>query len=171
MSKTISEYKAKAIAEAFCVNGFSKTAALETVGYSKAYSRTTSAHKTIFNNDNVRIEIDKIMARNADIVDVEVSEIIKGLRRNAFPSGDEKINPSDRNRALELLGKYKLMFTDKFSLEQTEQDKELTERGKIEAKILASICLHQKAAISEEVRKRCAEQGVEYDSPTHRERG
>ena len=146
------------------MNGFSKTAALETVGYSKAYSRTTSAHKTIFNNDNVRIEIDKIMARNADIVDVEVSEIIKGLSRNAFPSGDEKINPSDRNRALELLGKYKLMFTDKFSLEQTEQDRKLTEQSKIECEILADIRLHQGAAISEEVKKRCAERGISYDS-------
>ena len=73
------------------------------------------------------------------VCDVEVEEIIRGLREIAFPSGDTKVNNSDRNRALELLGKYKSIFSERFIFGEDEQTMELNENQKIEAEVLVEL--------------------------------
>ncbi len=138
MPKKLTQELAVLIAEKFLTNGFNRSKALKEVGYGKAYSVGTKAHK-LFENPLIKDAMAKIMARNADAVDVQVSEIVRGFREIAFPSDGTKVLNSDRNTALAGLAKYKNMFIDRFSFEQTQQDEKLTESQKLEAKILAAL--------------------------------
>ena len=140
MARSITQDKARAIAQAYCTNGFHKKDALLSVGYKEPFSKSTVGSR-IFDKPIVRAEIDQIMERNAEVVDVEIEEIVRGLREIAFPEPDEHVNNSDRNRALELLGKFKSMFSDRLTLGETEQQRELNENETREAKILASLRL------------------------------
>ncbi len=126
MSRNISPDKAAALARAYTTNGWCKKKALVTAGYPEKYAKTSNAGK-IFDNPVVRAEINNIVVRCDELVDVEISEIIQGLRMIAFPAEDVKVNNSDRNRALELLGKYKSMFADRYIFGIDEQERELSE--------------------------------------------
>lgn len=156
MAKTLTKEKAAALAAEYVCNGFNKGEALRAVGYSKAYSKST-AGCNLFDTELVRAEIAKIVSRNQDAVDVTVSEIIQGLRETAFPADGVKVNNSDRNRALELLGKFKSMFSDRVLIGGLdEQQKELTHTEKIECKVLASLRLKYGDEIRAEVERRLA---------------
>lgn len=133
MSQHINQEKAVAIASRYVTNGFHKSEALIYVGYSPAYAKTSAASR-VFSNPVVKAEVDKIMTRNAEIVDVEVSEIIRGLRLKAFPSGDSPVRDSDNIRALELLGKYLVMFGEQSTTVEKVEAKALTEVQVKEAK-------------------------------------
>ena len=138
MPKTLTQELAVLIAEKFLTNGFNRSKALKEVGYSKSYSVGSKAHR-LFDNPLIKDAMAKIMARNADAVDVQVSEIVRGLREIAFPSDDTKVLNSDRNTALASLAKYKNMFIDRFSFEQDAQDEKISESQRLEAKILAAL--------------------------------
>ena len=139
----MSQEKAQFIAEQFCCNGFHKSTALVDAGYSPAYAKTSAGSK-VFENAVVKAEIDRIMQRNADICDVEVDEIVRGLRLKAFPPDGHKVRDSDNIRALELLGKFKLMFAERLMLGvENPQQRELDESQKVEAKKIAAIRLGQ----------------------------
>jgi len=92
------------------VKDWNATQAAFRAGYSPktAYSQG----QRLLKNVEVRAEIDKTSADIADQNDVEAREIIAGLRRIAFAPEGARVSNSDRLRALELLGKYKAMFTD-----------------------------------------------------------
>ena len=100
--------------KAFCreyVKDWNATQAAIRTGYSPkiAYSQGQRLLKDV----EARTEIDRLSADIAAQNDVELGEIISGLRAIAFAPEDALVNNSDRLRALELLGKYKAMFTDK----------------------------------------------------------
>jgi hypothetical protein len=157
MARTLTKEKAAALAAEYVCNGFHKGQALRSVGYSKAYSETTNGCK-LFDHELVRAEMAKIVNRNKDAVDVTVSEIIQGLRETAFPAEGVKVNNSDRNRALELLGKFKSMFSDRLILGADQQERELAENEKIECEVLAEIRNRYGDRIKAEVERRMAPQ-------------
>ncbi|MHC4690634.1 MAG: hypothetical protein ACYS5F_13505 [Planctomycetota bacterium] len=79
------------------------------------------AHKLVGNS---RVK-EAIEARRQEIsrkADVEISEIVAELRSIAFTDGSR----TDKLRALELLGRYKAMFTDRFQ-NTTESHAQLTD--------------------------------------------
>jgi phage terminase small subunit len=126
------------------VKDWNATQAAQRAGYSAktAYSQG----QRLLKNVEVRAEIDRLSTDIADHNDVEVKEIIGGLRSIAFAPEDARVNNSDRLRALELLGKYKAMFTDRTLTEDVEKARELTEREKEEVAAIARIRLHEMAA-------------------------
>ena len=136
MGRSITKEKARLIAQKYCASGFNKQKTLIDCGYSMKYSKSTIGHK-LFDRPIVRTEIDAILDSNAAIVDVQIEEIIRGLREIAFPSEGVKVNNSDRNRALELLGRYKDMFSDRLYIGSNEQQRKLSETEQREAKLLA----------------------------------
>ena len=139
MPKTITQDRARAIAEAYCTNGFHKKDALLAVGYKEPFSKSSTGSR-MFDKPIIRAEIDAIMARNAEVCDVEVGEIIGGLRSIAFPSGDERVAHGDRTRALQLLGQFRSIFNQGDALPGgDEQEKELSESQKIEAEVLLEL--------------------------------
>ncbi|HUW18642.1 MAG TPA: terminase small subunit [Sedimentisphaerales bacterium] len=100
--------------KAFCreyIKDWNATKAAKRTGYSPktAYSQG----QRLLKNVEVRAEIDRLSADITVENKVEVKEIISGLKAIAFASDDARVNNSDRLRALELLGKYKNIFTER----------------------------------------------------------
>jgi phage terminase small subunit len=113
------------------VKDWNATQAAQRAGYSAktAYSQG----QRLLKNVEVRAEIDRLSADIADQNDVKVREIIGGLRRIAFAPEDARVSNSDRLRALELLGKYKAMFTDSTNITDTVKQRELDAAEQAEA--------------------------------------
>ncbi len=94
----------------YCASGFkSALQSMLNAGYSKTYAQTHAKPMLENVSDYLTSKTRSIAAKH----DVEVSEIIEGLRSIAFDDTTEKVNTGDRIRSLELLGKYKAMFVDK----------------------------------------------------------
>ncbi len=153
MPRKLTKEMAILIAEKFLTNGLNRNKALQDVGYSKAYSIGTKAHR-LFDNPLIKDAMADILARNSDAVDVQVSEIVRGLREIAFPADGTKVLNSDRNTALSILAKYKNMFVERFSFEDTRQERNMTETDKLEAKILAALRMKFGDAIRDEILSR-----------------
>lgn len=100
--------------QAFCreyIKDFNATQAAIRAGYSKktAYSQGQRLLKNVV----VKVEIGRLLAEIEAVSTVEIAEIVQELRKLAF-SGTSYLNNTDKLRALELLGRYKAMFTDKY---------------------------------------------------------
>ena len=101
---------------------FNATQAAIRAGYS-ANSAGVIAHR-LLKNPRVAREIEKRRGEIEEKTDVQIGEIVKELRQLAF--GGRKATNTERLRALELLGKYKCMYTDKTEVKHgvAEQSKE-----------------------------------------------
>lgn len=110
MANKFTKEKAQAIAAAYCVNGFYKIPALIQAGCSPGYANGRGLK--LFDKAWVKDAITVIMERNAAKVDVEIGEIVQGLRKIAFPPEGVHCNNSDIIRALFHLGNYKGMFKE-----------------------------------------------------------
>ena len=116
--------KQKVFVEEYCNNGWNATKAALAAGYA-ASSAKLSGHNNI-TKYNV---IQAIEAKKGEIskkIDVTTDEIIAQLRTIAF---DTKANKGDILRALELLGKYKGMFTDKGTGQDVKIYLDMSEKG------------------------------------------
>ena len=102
--------KQKAFIEELPKNQWNGTQAAIAAGYS-AKSAGVMAHR-LLKNPAIAKELDKRTAEIVERTDVEVGEVIAELRKYAFDRGHKATN-SERLKALELLGKYKAMFTDR----------------------------------------------------------
>ena len=111
--------KQKAFIEALPKNQWNGAAIA--AGYSEK-SAGVMAHR-LLKNPQIAEELERCTAEIVQKTDVEVGEIIVALREIAF--GGRATN-SERLRALDLLGRYKAMFTDKLLAERTEQQRELS---------------------------------------------
>ncbi|RLC75188.1 MAG: hypothetical protein DRJ03_30645 [Chloroflexi bacterium] len=137
----LSKDKARRIATEYCRSGCKKAETLLNLGYTKSFANSSSG-RLLFDKPVIRTEIEKIMRRNENKVDVEISEIIQGLREIAFPDEGVQVNNSDRNRALELLGKYKCIWTDRIDIQDySDQAIELSESQRLAAKEIARLAL------------------------------
>lgn len=146
MPSRLTDERAQAIAQNYCTNGFNKTQALKTIKdeagnqfYSDSYCNSLG-HK-LYNNIKVKAEIEQLQALQAEKVDVEVSEIVQALRIIAF---DPLAGKTDRLRALELLGRYKAMFTDRLAqtgpgINITVKARDKAQDGSIDPKTLATV--------------------------------
>jgi len=131
--------KQKAFIEALPLNGWNGTRSAIEAGYSPK-SAGVMAHR-LLNNPKITKELEKRMAEIAEKTDVEVAEIVAALRKFAF--GGKKATNTEQLKALELLGKFKAMFTDRIETEQTEQVSKLTGRRREQAERLAELMLRE----------------------------
>jgi phage terminase small subunit len=127
------------------VKDWNATQAAIRAGYSlkTAYSQG----QRLLKNVEVRAEIDRLSADIADQNDVEVREIIVGLRRIAFAPEGPQVNNSDRLRALELLGKYKAMFTD-VQIQEPERKQRIDRNMAELARVIASKVITSKPLLA-----------------------
>jgi phage terminase small subunit len=125
------------------VKDYNATQAAIRAGYATKYA-DRQAHKLV---ENSRVK-EAIEARRQEIsrkADVEICEIVAELRSIAFTD----CSRTDKLRALELLGRYKAMFTDRFQ-NTTENHAQLTDEEKEQLRELAAeltkpkIKLHKK---------------------------
>jgi phage terminase small subunit len=131
--------KQKAFIEALPVNQWNGTKAAIEAGYSPK-SAGVMAHR-LLKNPKIAEELEKRMGEIAEKTDVEIAEIVVALRKFAF--GGKKATNTEQLKALELLGKFKGMYTDRLQTEQTEQRWELTEREREQAKRIAEVLLRE----------------------------
>ena len=106
--------KQKAFIEEVPKNQWNGTKAAIAAGYSEK-SAGVMAHR-LLKNPKIIAELEKRTAEIAEKTDVEVAEIVAALCKFAF--GGKKATNIEQLKALELLGKYKAMFTDKLLSEQ-----------------------------------------------------
>jgi phage terminase small subunit len=131
--------KQKAFKEELPKNQWNGTKAAIAAGYSKK-SAGVMAHR-LLKNPKIAEELEKRMGEIAEKTDVEIAEIVAALRKFAF--GGKKATNTEQLKALELLGKFKAMFTDRIETEQTEQVRELTEREKEQANRIAKVIIRE----------------------------
>lgn len=77
------------------------------------FAHPTVAASKLMKNKRISAEINRRLDQIDEKMDVDLEEIIQGLRKIAFAPQTVHVNNSDRLRALELLGKYKRAWTDK----------------------------------------------------------
>jgi phage terminase small subunit len=130
--------KQKAFIEELPKNQWNGTKAAIAAGYS-AKNAGVMAHR-LLKNPKIAEELAKRTAEIVSKTDVEVGEIIAALCTIAF--GGRATN-SDRLRALDLLGRYKGIFSEKRIIETVERQRELTEAEEEEARRLAAIRLRE----------------------------
>jgi hypothetical protein len=126
MANRITQAKAKSIAAEYILTGYDKRKTLLNCGYKEGYVNSKGL-QNVFNNDLVKKEIEHLSKKTEIKTDVTIEEIVKELKSLAFLTAD--INKSDKLKALELLGKYKAMFTDK-SIVSNELPPALEQREK-----------------------------------------
>lgn len=123
-------------------NGFNATLAAKLAKYKGDDNTLAATGSRLLRIDKVQAEISRLLADNEELSTVEVEEIVAELRKLAFATA--KLNNTDKLRALELLGRYKAMFTDKYQdTGLQERQRQLTEAEQAEAKRIAQIRLRQ----------------------------
>jgi len=130
--------------QAFCreyVKDWNGKEAAIRAGYAPKYA-DRQAYRLV-ENSRVKAEIGRLLAEIEQVSTVEVAEIVQELRRLAFIK-PQASNNTDKLRALELLGRYKAMFTDKV-VTATDEQRTLTETEQAEARRLADIRLRETA--------------------------
>lgn len=123
--------------QAFCreyIKDFNATQAAKRAGYSEktAYSQG----QRLLKKAEAKAEIIGLLAEIKAVDTVEVAEIIAELRKLAF-SGVSFLNNADKLRALELLGRYKAMFTDKYQDTSQQEQPALTPEEQERYKLIA----------------------------------
>ena len=110
--------KQKSFIEQLPLNQWNGTQAAIAAGYS-AKSAGVMAHR-LLKNPAIAKELDRRTAEIVERTDVEVGEVIAELRKYAFDR-EYKATNSERLKALELLGKYKIMFTERKVVEDERE--------------------------------------------------
>jgi len=138
--------KQKAFVEELPKNQWNGTKAAIAAGYSEKSGGVMACR--LLKNPRVAAEIDKVKERYQKELehetDITISEIVKRLNR-VYHEAIDKGRYSDANKALELLGKYKAMFTDRH-VNETAEVRKLTEREQEEARRITNILLLEKRA-------------------------
>lgn len=101
----------KRFAETYVSNGFDMTAAAIKAGYSE--KNASSIASRVIRRSQVKAFIDSLCEQVTEKASVDSAEVIRELRKIAFAPVSERINTGDRLRALELLGKYLCLFSDR----------------------------------------------------------
>ena len=114
--------KQKAFIEELPKNQWNGTKAALAAGYSKNSAGVMACR--LLRNPRISEELEKRTTEIVQKTDVEVGEIIVALREIAFGS---RATNTERFRALDLLGRYKAMFTDRKIIEDSQMQQELTE--------------------------------------------
>jgi hypothetical protein len=126
--------KQKAFIEELPKNQWNGTRAAISAGYSPK-SAGVMAHR-LLKNPRIAEELEKRTAEIVNKTDVEVGEIISALCTIAF--GGRATN-SEKLRALDLLGRYKGMFSERRVIEDVTRQRELDEAERRRAEELADL--------------------------------
>lgn len=111
--------KQQAFIAEYLINGFNATQAAITAGYSEDSARAIGCEN--LTKPDIREAIQKHVDSTLNAKkDVLKTRIVDELDRLAFCDSD--IRDNDKLKALELLGKYMAMFTDKAEIEHTTID-------------------------------------------------
>lgn len=132
--------------QAFCreyLKDFNATQAAKRAGYSDKTSY--SQGQRLLKKAEVKIEIAGLLSEIEAISTVEVAEIVAELRKLAF-NRLGFLNNADKLRALELLGRYKAMFTD-VHRETTEP---IPKRSEAEQQAIADLARQYKLRLAQE---------------------
>lgn len=101
--------------------GYTWNKALREAGYSDSYAHKNA--QKLWTKDLVQQALDQKKSELSRNIDIEIWEIVQGLRAIAY---DPDANRSEKTRAFELLGKYKAMFTDNIRNSHDETPKGLS---------------------------------------------
>ena len=129
--------KQKGFIEELAKNQWNGTQAAVAAGYSAKSAHVMASR--LLKNPAITGELDRRTAEIVEKTDVEVDEIVRGLREIAF--GRKKATNTEVLRALELLGKFKAMFTDR----------QVTDPGKITLAAALAVCAKQERQETREV--------------------
>lgn len=115
--------KQKAFIEELPKQQWNATKAAIAAGYAPKGAAVMACR--LLKHPRVSQDIEKRMGEIVEKTDVEVGEIVAALRKIAF--GGKKATNSEQLKALDLLGRYKGMYTDKIEQRQTTDVLLLTE--------------------------------------------
>jgi hypothetical protein len=141
MSNRLSPEKAKAIAAEYLTNGLNREKALLAVGYKPKYA--AKGGLKLWQNMVLTAEIARMQAKSALKTDVTVEFIVDKLL-SGLALAESRNNVVAIARFLELLGRYKAMFTDNVNQNDIVAQRELDERDAAEAAEFARWRLAQK---------------------------
>lgn len=126
MVEGLTQDKADIIAAEYYTNGFQKAGALITAGFPADFAATVEA-AAIFDEPIVLDAMVALSARSAELTDISVDEIVKGMRDIAF--GGEGTTNAQKNIALANLAKFKNMFFDNREVaRESEEQKEMSKQ-------------------------------------------
>ena len=100
-------------------SGFDRQQAAKAASYSK--KNWPSIVCKLLQKSQIKAEIDRLFEQIEQKSTVEAEEIIKELRKLAFAPISERVGNADRLRALELLGKYLAMWSERAVPEDPEK--------------------------------------------------
>ena len=128
-------------ARLYVKNGFDQSAAAIQAGYSPKHASSQASH--LLNKPQIKAEIDRLCEQIEEKTTVEVAEILQALRKIAFASQSKRVTNSERLKALELLGRYKSIFSDRLAIgvdkvEPIEMTPEQEADYKLSAKLITS---------------------------------
>lgn len=128
------------IAHNYCTNGFNKARAMVSAGYSPKYADTGIGLRFVFGNTRVKqaiaAKMKQIMAESEDKI-----EYIRQLHQAGIALSLEKGDLVNYTRNTEGLGKTYAAYIDRSMDEGSDQQRELDESQKSEAKLLAQLRL------------------------------
>ena len=148
-TKTGLTHKELSLADNYLANGFNELKAYENSKYSQNCTTVTKRANTtkLLKRPHVKAYIDSKLDEIASKVEVTVENIVAELSVIAFDviSSSFGIHTKINNKlkALELLGRYKAMFTDNISQTDTQRQRELDDKEQTEAVKISEIRLRE----------------------------
>ena len=145
--KTGLTHKELSLADEYLSNGFNELKAYENSTYSQTCTTETKRVNTnkILHKPHVVAYIEGKLAEIASKTDVTVENIVAELSAIAFGAITSSFGIhtkiTNKLKALELLGRYKAMFTDNINQTDTQQQRELDEIQTKECEAIARIRL------------------------------
>lgn len=144
-------HKELSLADAYLGNGFHELKAYESSKYSQNCTIVTKRANTtkILKKPHIVAYIARKLDKIAEKAEITAKSIAEEISDIAFGRITANIgvqgNITNKLRALELLGRYKAMFTDNLNTTDTQRQHELDEKAKAEATRIASIRLKEMA--------------------------
>lgn len=149
-TKTGLTHKELSLANAYLENGFCELRAYEVSEYSQnctTQTKRVNAYK-ILQKPHIKAYIDQKLANAAAKVEVTVENIAAEIAAVAFGSITPRLGVqssiANKLKALELLGRFKAMFTDNVNQTDMVRQRELDEKKKAECERIAKIRLQQR---------------------------
>jgi len=124
--------KQKLFCEAYITNGFNATEAAKEVGYSEDTARQQGSR--LFTNvdikSNIKNRINELLDNREELQKQWVDNVIEmAFYELSGDSDEDKYRASDKTKALELLGKYLTLFTEKKEVKHLTLDEDGNEIG------------------------------------------
>lgn len=139
MASKLTEERVQALAKHYCTNGYIKSVALQSVGYSKNYSQHNGLK--LFDKDRVKQAMAKEMQELAEKTAITI-KLQQQRHARLARLAEEKGDLATATRNEELIGKTIGAYIDR-TQQDNEQVRELSETETRELKRIAAIRLRQ----------------------------